>query len=538
MKKINTINPTQFTVKTCRNIVEFHSGNLLFPYWLAKRQLPPTSTVLLMTTPTRTINHLLYKQQQHVVKKKAQPECCASLLVFIHRRVNITNRALQPASHILFDLHVGSVTNSNNITVQREPLERPPSTSKPMLFTVLNSQSVRNKTLSVEDFTMESDIDILAFTETWLSDESDEYIIRDLCPSGYEFYNVLRGSRGGGVGLLYKKRIRFQKQSCIKAKFRSFEFTDLLLRQDSTGLRVVIVYRPQTVDNRSTESVFFQEFPSLLEKLAIAAGSLLMVGDFNFHGEDCNDRSAQRFLQLLETFNMEQHIREPTHRSGHTLDLMITRAEENIASNFSVHDPTISDHFAVLCTLVLRKVPFERKRLCYRKLKSIDVSELRADIANSSLMNDDVEDVIVLMDNYNSVLSTLLDKHAPIKECVVTVRPAAPWYTEVVIEEKRMRRRLERRWRGSGLSVDREMYVKQCKVVNERIHESKMRCYSGIIEENKSNQKNLFAVANRVLHSKADKTLPTHDDQSQLAEEFAGFFTEKISKIRTSLELK
>ena len=106
---------------------------------------------------------------------------------------------------------------------------------------------------------------------------------------------------------------------------------------------------------------------------------------------------------------------------------------------------------------------------------------LRAYIANSSLMNDNVEDVTFLMDNYNSVLSTLLDKHAPIKERVVTVRPAAPWYMEVIIGEKRMLRRLERRWRGSRLSVDREMYVKQYKVVNERIYQSKMRYYSGII---------------------------------------------------------
>ena len=62
--------------------------------------------------------------------------------------------------------------------------------------------------------------------------------------------------------------------------------------------------------------------------------------------------------------------------------------------------------------------------------------------ANSSLMNDDVEDVTVQMDKYNSVLSSLLDKHAPIRERVVTLRPAASWYTEVIIEEKRMRRRL------------------------------------------------------------------------------------------------
>ena len=91
-----------------------------------------------------------------------------------------------------------TVTNSNNIIVHRESLVSPPSTSKTILFTVLNSQTVRNKTLSVKDFTVESDIDVLAFTETWLS---DEYIIRDLCPTGFEFYNVPRGSRGAGVGL-------------------------------------------------------------------------------------------------------------------------------------------------------------------------------------------------------------------------------------------------------------------------------------------------------------------------------------------------
>ena len=46
-----------------------------------------------------------------------------------------------------------------------------------------------------------------------------------------------------------------------------------------------------------------------------------------------------------------------------------------------------------------------------------------------------MEDVTVLMDKYNSELSSLLDKHAPVKERVFTLRPATPWYTEVIIEE-------------------------------------------------------------------------------------------------------
>ena len=169
-----------------------------------------------------------------------------------------------------------------------------------MLFTVLNSRSVRNKTVALKGFSIESDIDILALTKTWLSNESDdELIVLDICSTGYEFYNVARGFRGGGVGLLYKKRIRFQKQSCIKAKFSLFEFTDLLLKQGSSSLRVVVVYHPPKAD-----LLFFEEFPTLSEAFVTAIGFLLMVEDFNFHVQDSNNRTVLQLLQPLKTFSL------------------------------------------------------------------------------------------------------------------------------------------------------------------------------------------------------------------------------------------
>ena len=78
-----------------------------------------------------------------------------------------------------------------------------------------------------------------------------------------------------------------------------------------------------------------------------------------------------QLLQLLETFNLKQHINVSTHRSGHTLDLVITRSDENVASKFDVYDPSISDHFVVSCMLSLPS--FERKEICCRKLNSIDM---------------------------------------------------------------------------------------------------------------------------------------------------------------------
>lgn len=95
----------------------------------------------------------------------------------------------------------------------------------------------------------------------------------------------------------------------------------------------------------------------------------------------------------------------------------------------------------MLITCIIRslwKVPFEKKNTRYRKLKSIVVSEMRAGINISSLVTEEADDVTVLVDQYNSVLSSPLDMHAPLRERVVTLRPAAPWHTENIKVEKRM----------------------------------------------------------------------------------------------------
>ena len=177
-----------------------------------------------------------------------------------------------------------------------------------MEFSVLNTRSIRNKSLIVKDFI------ILALTETWLnSNDLDSQIICDICPMGYELHSVPRGRLGGGVALVHKKPLRFQKQSCIRTKFKSIEFIDLLMRHSSPSLRVVTVYRPPpSKSNNSSLHLFFEEFPRLLEDLVTASGALLMAGDFNFHVEDDCNTAALRFLNLIEAFNLKQLISEPT----------------------------------------------------------------------------------------------------------------------------------------------------------------------------------------------------------------------------------
>ena len=57
----------------------------------------------------------------------------------------------------------------------------------------------------------------------------------------------------------------------------------------------------------------------------MSAEPLLLSGGFNFHIDVASDVDAQVFSDLLTSMGLKQHVTVPTHISGHTLDLLITR---------------------------------------------------------------------------------------------------------------------------------------------------------------------------------------------------------------------
>ena len=71
----------------------------------------------------------------------------------------------------------------------------------------VNVRSVCNKTALIHDFICDSNADLIAMTETWLTD-NDATVLRELIPTGYRFVHQPRmGRRGGGTGLAYKETI-------------------------------------------------------------------------------------------------------------------------------------------------------------------------------------------------------------------------------------------------------------------------------------------------------------------------------------------
>jgi hypothetical protein len=137
---------------------------------------------------------------------------------------------------------------------------------------------------------------------------------------------------------------------------------------------------------------------------------------------------------------------------------LITRADDHIIDSVSVFDPTISDHSAVFCDLLIKKPPCEKIVSRCRKLKTINLDSF-SKIAESHLITSPLSDLDGLLHQYDSVLTSVLDHHAPSKERIITLRPSSPWYTAEIKAEKIKRRRLERSWRKSHLTIDSQLYV-------------------------------------------------------------------------------
>ena len=237
------------------------------------------------------------------------------------------------------------------------------------------------------------------------------------------------------------------------------------------------------------------EFSSLMESAVISNGQLLISGDFNFHVDDISNCDAANFLDILDNFGLLQHVSGPTHRLGHTLDLIITRNNDSIISSKPVADHFISDHSTVICSLSIKKPCAIRKQITYRKIKDIDSESFARDISQAFSQKDNISTLSSLIGQYNSNLTNLINKHAPLKTKTITIRENRKWYSQMLAEGKRERRRLEEIWRGSKLEQDHIAYQSQKNCYNNQMSDAKSQYYCDLISEKAGDQAFLFKVA-------------------------------------------
>jgi len=396
------------------------------------------------------------------------------------------------------NLYNGSIQSHGgvNSVVNRVPVLTPvqraivniPAKKHNISVCALNPRSVGNKTLALSDYIISNDFDIVALTETWLNKHSQSSI-GELVPAGYKIRHVPRCDNrcGGGVAILHKEGISASLVSSTKdSNFTHFEHLNCLFSYKDVRMQLAVVYRPPPSQrNGLKNSVFFSEWPLFLEKFVPIKHELYIVGDMNFHLDSPNDSDTVKFTDSLQACDFMQHVTGPTHLKGHTLDVVITR---NTTHNTHVRvvDPVLcdkngnvsGDHFAIHFKAVLVKPCAIQKSVSYRKLRDVDITDIRQSIMDSlpiditdSALND-------MVSTYNTCLRDVIDQHAPIIERTIHLRPSSPWYSDELRCIKRERRKLERKWQLTGLEIHHQIYRNKCVEYNKLLNVTKSSYYS------------------------------------------------------------
>ena len=133
------------------------------------------------------------------------------------------------------------------------------------------------------------------------------------------------------------------------------------------------------------------------------------------------------FNKILNSLNQKQHIKFPTHILGNRLDLILTLQDSTIISNIHTiyiqFTNTIADHYTIKSNITFQKKYTDDKKLIkFRSLSQINYNKFKFYFTNTYRFQN--------ITNFNDLLTSLINVHAPIKSKTITNRTNIPWYNK------------------------------------------------------------------------------------------------------------
>ena len=163
-------------------------------------------------------------------------------------------------------------------------------------------------------------------------------IIGEITPAGYDFINVPRstGRRGRGIGILYKSSLQL---SVVPSDTTPTTFEHVRVVGKLKDICLTAIYRPPPSQaNGFTTRNFLDELEIFIGDASLQNGKSLITGDFNIHIDESEKSEVKQFMTILENAGFTQNVTVPTHRGGHTIDLLLSRPVDHLICDWCVCD--------------------------------------------------------------------------------------------------------------------------------------------------------------------------------------------------------
>jgi len=396
---------------------------------------------------------------------------------------------------------------------------------------VWNLGSVNNKTTEVMEHVSDHDPDVAFVTETWLKSDKNK-ITAEIKTYGYDLKHCIRNDpekdRGGGVGILVRSTLSVTQVST--KSFTSFEHVVVKLPcSNKKTIFLISIYRLLYIP----VSIFHDEFSELLEIYTVLNDDFIIAGDINIHVET-DDAPSRKFHEIIDIFDLKQHVYGPTHIKGHTIDVIITRNNKSAVKNVAITKYNLSHHFLIDFVFNAEITETTMKTITYRNVKKVDHKMFCNDIEDQYSKLPHTTDMKEKIAGYNNVMNSVIDKHAPIMTKTIRLVPHAPWFDAEYADLRRKRRKAEKHFRKTGSQSDEAEYNK-LRTQTTSLAQRKKKSYINDKLTSNISSKNLYAVVNNLLDNNQELALPSSTSDIALANDFKTYFSEKVNKIRASI---
>ena len=172
---------------------------------------------------------------------------------------------------------------------------------------------------------------------------------------------------------------------------------------------------PPNRNNQLTDSSFFSEFSFLLDQCNTLSSRSIIIGDLNVLFDIPTNSLVLKINSLLNRYSFYKAVTVPTHRFGHTLDIVMFRPNDDVCSA-TVTQLLSSDHYCVVCDLSVIKPVNHAELTQSRNLRGINLMTSKADICQ--LISPTLCPTFEMLDDN---LRLILEKHTLLHSCRVPI---------------------------------------------------------------------------------------------------------------------
>lgn len=291
----------------------------------------------------------------------------------------------------------------------------------------LNARSIRNKMPQIKTELWNKGIDILCFSETWLTDINPS---ADFDLDGYNMFRLDRARvmRAGGVCVYVDENYSCDTEM-YKHLNRSLIHIEIqwlvVTKGKAKKLLIANIYRPPEGEKAEFINILGGLVAQIVE---IERFDVILTGDCNINVL-VDDVHKENLYSTLDDYQLRQLITTPTRyaEGGTLIDLMFTNIVHINTSG--VANINISDHLPVFAKIKREKYNHSKKSFIGRSYKNYNVVRFKLAFVEADWAEfDECNEVERCWELYYNTLSTILDRDCPVKTFHIKNKDE-PWLT-------------------------------------------------------------------------------------------------------------